>query len=132
MYGLLADLTALVHLGYVGFVVLGQGAILLGWWRGWAWTRNRVFRGLHLAAIGIVILQAWLGVWCPLTLLENYLRERAGEAGHVQGFVADWVHAALFWDAPLWVFTLLYTAFGALVLLSYWRYPPRGRSRPTE
>jgi uncharacterized membrane protein YeaQ/YmgE (transglycosylase-associated protein family) len=62
--------------------------------------------------------------------VENALRARAGQGGYAQGFIADWVHALLFWQAPLWAFSLIYTAFGAVVALTWWRYPPRGRRVP--
>jgi len=59
----------------------------------------------HFVAIGIVVAQAWLGVLCPLTSLEMFFRERAGGATYQGSFIAHWLHALLFSDAPLWVFT---------------------------
>jgi hypothetical protein len=31
----------------------------------------------------------------------------------------------LFYNAPSWVFTLIYSLFGALVAATWWRWPPR-------
>jgi multisubunit Na+/H+ antiporter MnhB subunit len=121
----LADGVLALHTAFVAFVVAGLALILLGLWRGWAWVRNRRFRQLHLAAIGIVVLQAWLGASCPLTVLENHLRMRAGQAGYTTSFIQDWLWRILYWDAPGWVFTLVYTAFGALVALAWWLCRPR-------
>ncbi len=125
LYAWLADLIALVHLSYVLFVVLGQVLILAGWAAQWRWTRSMVFRYAHLGAIGFVVFEAWSGITCPLTLWENAFRVRAGLDPHELGFLATWVHRILFFDAPLWVFTLIYTLFFALVLLSLIAYPPR-------
>lgn len=117
-----------VHALFVAFVVIGQGLILVGLWRNWAWVRHRGFRLAHLAAIGVVVLQAWLGVLCPLTIIENALRERAGEAAYQGSFIQHWLHRLIFYDAEGWVFTVVYTAFGVLVVLTWRHGGPRRRT----
>ena len=122
-----ADAVLVVHAAFVAFVVLGQLYVMAGWALGWASVRNRRFRLLHLAAIGVGVLQAWLGLVCPLTLLEFHLR--GGETGWAQGqsFIGYWLSRLLYYQAPPWVFTTVYTLFGALVLLCYFGCPPRRR-----
>jgi hypothetical protein len=125
-WSLLADAVLLVHALFVGFVVFGQLLILAGLALGWAWVRNVRFRVAHLLAIGIVVLQAWVGVLCPLTLLENALRLRAGEPAYAESFMAHWLHRLIFFDAPPWVFTVAYTVFAGLVAATwYWGRPVR-------
>lgn len=127
----LADLVLLIHVAYVLFVVAGLALILAGGALGWRWVRNPWFRALHLAAIGLVVIEAWLGAMCPLTTLEAGLRVRAGEASYApSGFIAHWVQRILFWDAPGWVFTTLYTLFGALVTASWAWVRPRPFGTP--
>ena len=46
IYRILADVVAVLHLGYVVFVVLGLLVILLGRALGWEWIRNRWFRSI--------------------------------------------------------------------------------------
>lgn len=128
-WAVLADLVLVLHAFFVTFVVAGQVLILVGLWQGWAWVRNRAFRLAHLLAIGIVVLQAWLGVLCPLTILENALRRRAGEAAYEGSFIQHWLHRLIFYEAEGWVFTAVYTAFAVLVALT-WRYGAPAR-RPT-
>jgi len=123
-YALLADLVLLLHFGIVLFIIGGQALILLGNHRHWQWVNLRWFRTAHLLAIAIVVLQAWLGVLCPLTVLETWLREQAGMAGYGQSFVGYWVGRVLFYDAQWWVFVAAYSLFGAVVAWSWWRYPP--------
>ena len=130
-YRLAADALLALHVVFVLFVVVGLALILAGAWRGWGWVRNPWFRVAHLAAIGIVVLQAWLGRICPLTIWEMALRERAGDATYTGSFIAHWLQSLLYYEAPLWVFGIAYTAFGALVLASWaWVRPRsfRGRS----
>jgi hypothetical protein len=126
---LTADAVLFLHVLFVGFVVLGQVLILLGGGLGWAWVRNFRFRVLHLLAIGIVVAQAWLGILCPLTILEMELRERGGGEVYYGTFIGHWLDELLYVDAPLWVFTVAYTAFGLLVAGSWFRFPPRRKRR---
>lgn len=120
-----ADLVLVVHAAYVIFVVGGQTLIVIGWIRGWEWTRSQLFRLLHLVAIGLVMLEAWLGIRCPLTSLENFLRSRSGVAGYETSFIGHWLRWVIFYDAPEWIFALIYTVFAALVIVTWLAYPPR-------
>jgi hypothetical protein len=118
---MLADLILLLHAAFVLFVVGGLVATWVGAACGMAWARNPWFRGLHLAAIAFVVVQAVLGYTCPLTIWEDALRGTAtGE-----GFIERGVRALLYWNFPPWVFTSAYAAFGALVAATWWRIPPR-------
>lgn len=123
-YGVLADITVVIHAVFVLFVVIGQLFILVGWLRAWRWVRGVCFRTLHLAAIVVVVGEAWLGVVCPLTRLEYHWRRLAGEGGEQMSFVGRAVRAVLFYDAPSWVFTSVYTVFALLVVVSFVGYAP--------
>jgi hypothetical protein len=127
LYRLTADVVVALHAAYVSFVIFGQLGILIGILRGWAWVRNNWFRWLHLIAISIVVVEALLGIVCPLTTLEGWLRARAGESGYRGDFVGHWVHELLFYDAPAWMFTLVYAAFGLTVVAAFIIAPPRRR-----
>jgi hypothetical protein len=126
-YQALADTVLFLHFGVVLFVVLGLPAILIGSRLGWTWVSHLGWRLAHLAAIGVVIVQAWLGQSCFLTALESSLRMQAGQAGYPGSFIAYWVQRVLYYQAPMWVFALVYAAFGLLVVWAWWRYPPRTR-----
>jgi len=124
MESTLADLIMLAHAGYIAFVLFGLIVIVLGLWRGWRWVRNFWFRAAHLAAIAYVALQALAGVDCPLTVWESDLRWRAGERGYQQGFIADFVHRLIFYQAPVWAFTLGYVLFAVAVAATFVLGPP--------
>ena len=117
IYSLLADTVLIIHFAFVVFVVFGLVLIIIGLLNRWSWVRNRVFRVTHLVAVGVVVLQGWLGQLCPLTIWENELRRRAGEPDYSETFVEHWLHEILFYQAEPWVFTTIYTCFGALVVL---------------
>lgn len=119
-----ADAVLVVHAAFVLFVVASLPLIWLGAAFGWRWVRNPWFRGAHLAAIAFVVVETLLGYACPLTIWEDALRGSADE----RSFVARWVHAWLFWEAPPWVFATAYVAFGLAVLATYVGIPPRRRT----
>lgn len=131
IWALLADAVVIFHAAYVGFVVFGFVAILVGVALGWEWVRSFRFRVAHLAAIALVCVEAVVGATCPLTVLENALRERAGQASYPGAFVGYWAHRLIFYDAPPWAFTALYATATALALAIFWLAPPRW-SRPAQ
>ena len=120
-----ADALLFLHVLFVAFVVFGLILILIGKFRDWSWVRNAWFRLAHLAAIGVVVLHSWLGIICPLTIWEMALRQRAGDAGYSGTFIAHWLESLLYYQAPAWVFAVCYTAFGALVVVSWFSVRPR-------
>jgi Protein of Unknown function (DUF2784) len=86
LWSLLADALVVVHFGFTSFVIFGG-------FLAWRWRQVVL---LHLPAL------AW-GCWvelsssiCPLTPLENYLRQRGGAAGYSGGFLAHYLHWVLY------------------------------------
>jgi hypothetical protein len=120
-----ADLIALIHAGFIAFVVVGQLLIIIGLIARWRWVRNFFFRAIHLACILYVVAEAWLGVECPLTRWEYILRRAADPGLQTRGFIGIWVDRLCFFSGPTWVFTLAYTLFGAAVLMTFIVGPPR-------
>jgi hypothetical protein len=124
-YQFLADLVLTVHFAIVVFVIGGLVFIVVGGWRGWRLARLLWFRLMHLVAIVVVVAQAWLGKLCALTTLEMWLRTKAHETTYTGSFIEYWLDRLLFFEAPTWVFTLAYSAFGLAVLATWWVFPPR-------
>ena len=102
-YALLADAVLALHVALVLFVV---GGFVL-----------------------VVVAEAWFGVVCPLTSLEMWLREQADGSTYAGGFIEHWLSRVLYYDAPPWVFTAVYSLFGVAVAATWWRFPPRRRWR---
>lgn len=125
-YLIAADSILLIHVLFVIFVVFGLLLIFAGKIFAWGWVHNFSFRITHLVAIGVVVLQSWLGVICPLTVWEMGLRARAGDSVYEGSFIAHWMQRLLYYRAEEWVFILLYTLFAVLVVASwYWVRPRR-------
>lgn len=122
---LFADGVLVLHVGVVLFVVGGLVLIVAGNLLRWGWVNAWWFRILHLATIGVVVAEAWLGIDCPLTVLEDWLRVRAGGTAYGTGFIEHWMQRLLYHDAPPWVFITGYSAFALLVAGAWWLFPPR-------
>ena len=89
VFRILADATLVLHVAFVGFVLLG-GLLVL--------RRPR----LAWAHVPAVLWAAWVelaGSVCPLTPLENWLREQGGEAAYGSGFVEHYLLPLLYPDA---------------------------------
>jgi hypothetical protein len=81
VYGALANLLVLLHLGFILFVMLGGLLVLRRPWIAW----------LHLPAAvwgALIELRGWV---CPLTPWEQHLRRLAGQAGYSGGFIKHYV-----------------------------------------
>jgi uncharacterized protein DUF2784 len=125
---MLADAVLAVHFAIVIFIVAGLALIWIGAARRWAWIRIRWLRALHLGAIGFVALESLAGIACPLTVWEAALRHRQAP----EGFVQQWIERALFYDLPLWVFTLAYVLFAVAVAATWWAFPPLSKAARRE
>ncbi|MBW1674665.1 MAG: DUF2784 domain-containing protein, partial [Deltaproteobacteria bacterium] len=97
---LLADIIAIIHLGYVIYVILGFILIVVGIILRWKWIRNLPFRITHLLAIVGVACEALLGVNCPLTVLECKLRYASNLSEERVSFIGAIVDSLLFYNAP--------------------------------
>ncbi len=129
-YQRLADAVLALHVGIVLFVVGGLALILIGNWRRWPWVNAWWLRLTHLATIGIVVAESWLGIVCPLTTLEMWLRAQAGAGTYTGSFIEHWLQRLLYYDAPAWVFVVAYSLFALAVIATWWFFPPqRGKPR---
>ncbi len=87
-YSILANGVVALHLGFVLFVVFG-GLLILKWPK---------IMWLHLPAVAWGALVECTGWICPLTPLENWLREQAGHQGYDSDFVAQYALPLLYPD----------------------------------
>lgn len=126
-YQLLADAVLTLHVATVIFVVGGLVFIIVGNLRAWQWVNALWFRLAHLAAIAVVVAEAWVGAVCPLTSLEMWLRAKTRTTTYAGSFIEHWLQRLLYYDAPTWVFTLAYSLFGLVVIAAWWYLPPRSR-----
>jgi len=104
LYRTLADATVVLHLAFVLFVVFG--GLLVARWPAVAWAH--VPAALWGAAIEFA---GWI---CPLTPLENWLREQGGQPAYASGFVEHYVVPLLY---PAALTPQLQWMLGSLVVI---------------
>jgi Protein of Unknown function (DUF2784) len=116
LWSILADALLVLHGLFIAWATLGALAV-------WRWPR---LLWTHLPAL------AW-GVWieasggiCPLTPLENLLRQRAGQGGYEGSFVEHHLGALIYpqglTPAAQWRLALALAAFNLLLYgLIGWR-----------
>ncbi|MBF0276778.1 MAG: DUF2784 domain-containing protein [SAR324 cluster bacterium] len=131
-YLIAADIVLIVHTAFIAFVVLGLFFTVLGLKRSWNWIRNFRFRLLHLLSIAGVAMQSWFGMVCPLTTLEQVLRKKGTGESYSGDFIAYWLHKLIFFRAEPWIFSLLYSIFGSLVLFTWIMAPPERSNKQNE
>jgi hypothetical protein len=85
-YRIAAEIVMATHFLFVLYVAFG-GLLIIRWrWTIWAHIPAVVW-GAYIASSGSI---------CPLTPLENWLRQRAGQAGYQGGFVERYIMPILY------------------------------------
>ena len=123
-----ADLILIIHFCIVLFVVFGLVALPIGYLRHYNWMRNIKFRASHILLMGFITLEAVLGITCPLTILENILRQ----IEYQQSFVSYWLSHFIYWDLPAYFFVTLYSVCFCWSLLFWKAYPPNSHLHDTH
>ncbi len=86
LFHYLADLVLVLHAVFILFVILG-GFLAL-------WSVKAVW--FHVPAVLWAAVIEFLGLVCPLTPLENLLRQKAGMQGYDTGFVEYYLVPVLY------------------------------------
>lgn len=119
---LLADAVLGIHMLYIVFVAVG--GLLAVRWPSVAWA--------HIPAVVWGALVELLGLWCPLTPLENYYRERAGLGGYQGGFIEEYLLPVIY---PGQLTRAIQIGLGTFVVLLNlaiyaWIWRQKSRERP--
>jgi hypothetical protein len=122
-YQLAADGLVIIHLLFILFVICG-GLLVL---------KNRRWALVHLPAALWGALIELTGWYCPLTPLENRLRQLGGETGYSASFVEQYL-LPLLYPASLSrgmqiTFGLAVIALNVLVYFRVYRHLPPGPQR---
>lgn len=128
---LLADVILVVHFLIAVFNAFSLPVIWLGAIARWSFVHNPWFRFSHVGLMGFVAVEALAGQLCPLTIWEGMLRMEAGEgwAGSGQTFIGYWVGRMLFHDFSHTQYTVAYSLFFALIILTLFLVPVRRKGK---
>jgi hypothetical protein len=85
-HSITADIVALLHFAFILFVI-GGGLIAVKW-------PKVIWLHIPCAIWGALIeFAGWI---CPLTPLENYFRQNAGDAGMTGGFIEEYLFKIIY------------------------------------
>ncbi len=112
----LADLVVVAHFGYLAVLVFG----------GFAGGRWPGLLPWHFAAVAWALGAVTLRYDCPLTALEQQLREQAGDAVYEGSFLRHYVRGVLF---PEWATPLVVAAIVGVVVAGWVRLAWRASGR---
>ena len=115
----LADLILTLHFCIAVFLILGLFTPIaykfnLGFYK------NYYLRLVHLMLISIVLFETLIGVICPLTIIENLLRNN----DEIESFISKWLGKFLFWELNITFFILIYFICFCWTVFIWFYYPP--------
>lgn len=108
LYKALADLVVVAHFAYLAAMVFG----------GFAAARWPRLLPVHIAAVGWALGAVTIHYDCPLTALEQQLREYAGRGVYEGSFLRHYVRGVLF---PEWFTPFVVAAMVTLVVAGWFR-----------
>jgi len=111
LYRVGAESTVLVHFTWIVFVVTGPLFL----------RRRRRLRLVHLAAVGYSLAIEVVGWICPLTYLEQWFWQRAGQQAYDGAFIAHYLERLIYLEAPQWLLAALAALLLAVTLFVYSR-----------
>lgn len=81
LYGVFADIVVILHFTFILFAVLGCFLVL----------RRKRYAWIHVPTVVWAALISFAGWVCPLTPLENWLREKGGAIAYQSGFIEHYI-----------------------------------------
>lgn len=116
-FRLLADAAMVAHFAFLAYLVLGG-------FLAWVWPRSI---WLHVATAAYGFFNAVVGWACPLTYVENWGRERAGDATlPATGFIDHYIAGVVY---PQEHETLVQLLVAVVVVVSWVVFAARSRAR---
>ena len=112
---LFSEIVLLFHFCIFLFMILSFFFIPLGYYQKWEWVKNKYYRLIHLILMGIIFIETILGFMCPLTILENFLRNNI----EINNKITQIIHQIMYWDLSSYQFIILYL-ISLLYLVFLW------------
>lgn len=131
LYKILADLVVLIHFAWILFMLWGFILTVCSTTsiyvlpaakdRSRAFFDRWIFRTIHLGGIVYVAILTVLGKYCPLTILENNLRQQYDtELTYPGSFVVHYIERIVYPEANFLLFvipTIIIVVFTALMFI---------------
>jgi hypothetical protein len=114
IYHFLTQLTIIIHLLFILFVIVG----------GFFANKNKWIRLFHICSlVWAVYAEISPGIICPLTTLENYFGHRAGLSTYKEDFITHYLVPVIYQENISNNVQLLLTGLVILINgIAYWLY----------
>ena len=119
-----ADTILILHFLVIIFIISLYFLIPYGYSKNWKFVKNYKIRLAHLMLIFFITLETFLGIICPLTTLENYLRGQS----YSETFISFWISKVIYWDLPTTFFIVVYTIFLIFAIILWLKFLPKKKS----
>ena len=116
-----ADTILILHFLVIIFIISLYFLIPYGYSKNWKFVKNYKIRLTHLMLIFFITLETFLGIICPLTILENDLRGQS----YSETFISFWISKLIYWDLPTTFFIVFYTIFLILAIILWLKFLPK-------
>ncbi len=120
----LIDIILIFHFFIVIFITIQLFTIPIAYKLNWEWQKNKRLRIIHLFLIFVVTAETIGGITCPLTLIENELKNIQSS----EGFISTWITNILYWSLPTSFFLIIYLICFGWTLLMWKIFPPISRN----
>lgn len=120
-----ANIILIFHFFIVIFITIQFFSIPIAYKLNWKWQKNKRLRFIHLFLIFIITVETIIGITCPLTLIENNLRDIQSS----EGFISTWIRNILYWNLPTSFFLITYLICFIWTLLMWKFFPPISKDK---
>ena len=120
---IIADFILIIHFVIVTFITLGFFFIPIGYKFGWSLAYNKMLRAIHFALMGIITTESLIGLTCPLTTIEQILRNDF----YSKTFINYWISKVVYWDFPSLFFLIIYSICFFWTFLLWKVCPPKNK-----
>ena len=120
----LADLILIIHFAVVLFIIFGFFFPIFYKFK-FNFAKNYYIRIIHISLITIVLVETLAGVICPLTIIENLLRNSTQS----ESLIAKLLRDLLFWDFSISYFLFIYFICFSWTVFIWFFFPPNKKIR---
>lgn len=120
----LADLILIIHFAVVLFIIFGFCFPIFYKFK-FNFAKNYYIRIIHISLITIVLVETLAGVICPLTIIENLLRNSTQS----ESLIAKLLRDLLFWDFSISYFLFIYFVCFSWTVFIWFFFPPNKKIR---
>ena len=135
LYKVLADLIVVIHFAWILFMLWGFFLTMCGFISAYVLRRKKdrwriffdrwVFRTIHMGGILYVAIMTLLGIACPLTIMENGLREHYNPDLTYHGsFVVHYIEKIVYPEANFLFFLIPTIVIAVFSIVMFILRPP--------